>query len=149
MIYRWKALTVCANKQLELSHICCVCSRHHIRIMYFIFPNLRDFSLRYILFISCHLFVVSFTYHHSWLIVVLSYIILFINWLRVCLAPTSSPPNNTVDALLHYFDIVPFIWSNRPSLWRSRRLGPPLCFFCQWFFITWWSCLSKSTAVDH
>jgi len=87
-----KALTVCANKQLELSHICCVCSRHHIRIMYFIFPNLRDFSLRYILFISCHLFVVSFTYHHSWLIVVLSYIILFINWLRVCLAPTSSPP---------------------------------------------------------
>ena len=30
----------------------------------------------YTLFISCHLFVVSFTYHPSWLIVVLTYIIL-------------------------------------------------------------------------
>ena len=37
-----------------------------------LFSNLPDLSLYFVL--SCHLFVVSFTYHPSWLIVVLSYI---------------------------------------------------------------------------
>lgn len=37
---------------------------------------IQIYPYTYTLFISCHLFVVSFTYHPSWLIVVLTYIIL-------------------------------------------------------------------------
>ena len=91
-LIKWKLwLCVQTNHFNFLIYVCSVC------VLCIIF-ELRTSSspisqiYQFILFISCHLFVVSFTYHHSWLIVVLSYIILFINWLRVCLAPTSSPP---------------------------------------------------------
>ena len=65
-----------------------------------LFSNLPDLSLYFVLL--CHLFVVSFTYHPSWLIVVLSYIILFIQLVAsmsctILMSPTiPSIPSYTI-----------------------------------------------------
>ena len=64
-----------------------------------LFSNLPDLSLYFVL--SCHLFVVSFTYHPSRLIVVLSYIhIVYITGCEYVLHYLHLP-NNTIDPLVH------------------------------------------------
>ena len=64
-----------------------------------LFSNLPDLSLYFVL--SCLFFVVSFTYHPSWLIVVLSYIhIVYITGCEYVLHYLHLP-NNTIDPLVH------------------------------------------------
>ena len=142
----------CVCKQtimpFSFTDVWCVCSIHHIWWnKYFIFSNLPDISLHFVHIVP---FICGIIHISPFLVDCCIIIYHIVHKLVASMSCTNFiSPNNTVDALLHYFDIVPFIWSNRPSLWRSRRLGPPLCFFRQLFLITWCSRLSKSTAVNH